>query len=103
MCVCVLFSCFFLILYDIPSQPHTDGPLYFPQVAILSLEAGLLLDVFEAPTRDRPLNEHTSRLCSVYLQPRSLLVFRDDVYLFLFSFFFRIKYSNTFTHAFTRI
>lgn len=60
--------------YD-PGQgilPHEDGPLYFPQVAIVSLGSGLVLDFLSKHSRER--------VESVLLQPRSLFIFRDDAY-----------------------
>lgn len=53
---------------------HEDGPLYISHVAILSLQSALMMEIYEKPFADK------KKLFSLYLEPRSLLVFREDVY-----------------------
>jgi len=53
-------------------MPHTDGPLYFPRVAIISMSGHT---VFEFRPR---LNEPPS--LSLLVEPRSLLIFDGDAY-----------------------
>jgi len=53
-------------------MPHKDGPLYFPKVAILSICGPAMID-FRTALKESPL-------MSVYLQPRSLLIFTDEAY-----------------------
>ena len=54
-------------------SPHSDGPLYFPQVAVLTLAGGALLDFYAASLP-------SSVVASIYLRPRSLHVVSNDVY-----------------------
>jgi len=74
-------------------MPHEDGSLYFPTVSTISLGSHTLLDFY------KPLNEmakHDSNnelssssstasfkeryMFSLLLEPRSLLILRDDMY-----------------------
>eukprot|EP01122_Echinamoeba_exundans_P016306 TRINITY_DN8229_c0_g1_i1.p1 TRINITY_DN8229_c0_g1~~TRINITY_DN8229_c0_g1_i1.p1 ORF type:complete len:307 (+),score=43.73 TRINITY_DN8229_c0_g1_i1:53-973(+) len=57
-------------------MPHKDGPLYFPRVAIVSLGSGLVMHFRKNPG-DAPQ-------FSIYLEPRSLLIFQDDCFEHLF-------------------
>ena len=63
--------------------PHTDGPCYAPAVAILSLSGPVLMRFKQ---RDMPkdasisISEHCNGYFSVLLNPRSLLVFKDEAY-----------------------
>jgi hypothetical protein len=57
-------------------MPHTDGPAYFPYVCILSLNSGTVINFWENFEKVRT-NEYLAR---VYLEPRSLLIFTDDLY-----------------------
>ena len=52
-------------------MPHTDGPAYYPQVAIVSLNSPA---VFQYWTQSR------KPCLSVYVEPRSLLVFSGRFY-----------------------
>lgn len=56
-------------------MPHTDGPVYFHQVAILSLGAPAVMRFY---WRDNSTVPETA--CSVFLPPRSLLLFADKAY-----------------------
>lgn len=57
--------------------PHKDGPLYFPRVAIVSLESDTLFD-FWNPSIDTP--ENNLPLFSLIVPRLSLLVFQDLCY-----------------------
>eukprot|EP01083_Nonionella_stella_P043137 116425_1 len=57
-------------------MPHQDGPLYSPYVSILSLASSVRIDFFQSLAESRVSNP----CISLYLQPRSLLVFRDNLY-----------------------
>ncbi|KAL6074263.1 AlkB 6 [Balamuthia mandrillaris] len=78
-------------------MPHEDGPLYCPHVAILSLRSPLLLHIYPKQTSaqlkqdqeqqqqkgevpQRHQHHHREAIASVLLEPRSLFVFREDVY-----------------------
>jgi len=53
---------------------HEDGPLYIPHVAILSLQSSVMMEIYEKPYTNK------KKLFSVYLEPRSLFIFREDIY-----------------------
>ncbi|WAR19213.1 ALKB6-like protein [Mya arenaria] len=73
-------------------MPHVDGPLYFPTVSTISLGSHTLLDFY------KPIQEHSESenmnvnsetiatafedryVSSILLQPRSLILVRDDMY-----------------------
>jgi alkylated DNA repair protein alkB family protein 6 len=71
-------------------MPHEDGSLYFPTVSTISLGSHTLLDFY------KPLNEmekidstngssasfEERYMFSLLLEPRSLLILRDDMYKF---------------------
>eukprot|EP00743_Colponemidia_sp_Colp-15_P006275 GILK01006751.1.p2 GENE.GILK01006751.1~~GILK01006751.1.p2 ORF type:complete len:316 (-),score=19.71 GILK01006751.1:1189-2136(-) len=57
-------------------MPHTDGPLYVPFVAILSLQGDTMFQFWES-VRD---SRFGSPLLSLYVRRRSLLLFSEDAY-----------------------
>ena len=59
-------------------RPHKDGPLYLNAALVLSLKTTSLIDFYI----EKPLNEQQeeSVVASVFLEPRSLLVFCGDAY-----------------------
>ncbi|KAJ1609075.1 alpha-ketoglutarate-dependent dioxygenase AlkB [Cryptosporidium canis] len=57
--------------------PHKDGPLYYPRVAIISLESDTLFD-FWSPSTD--VQENKRPLFSLIVPRLSLLVFQDSCY-----------------------
>ena len=59
---------------------HTDGPSYYPKVAILSLESSCIMTFRKRLESSLIGSEYNGDLFSVVLKPRSLLVFTDDVY-----------------------
>ncbi|CAG0893625.1 unnamed protein product [Cyprideis torosa] len=66
-----------LINEYLPGQgilPHTDGPLYFPVITTLSLGSSAVLDFYEQFEGVR------NKVGSMLLQPRSLVVFTEDLY-----------------------
>ncbi|KAF7456111.1 alpha-ketoglutarate-dependent dioxygenase alkB 6 [Cryptosporidium felis] len=58
--------------------PHKDGPLYFPRVAIVSLESDVLFDFWNPLDQEKP--HSTSPLFSLLVPRLSLLVFQDQCY-----------------------
>ncbi|MGH0127720.1 UNVERIFIED_CONTAM: hypothetical protein FKN15_034219 [Acipenser sinensis] len=66
-------------------MPHEDGPLYFPTVTTISLGSHTLLDFYRPFSKEREQEgasqtEESRFLLSLLLEPRSLLVLRDDMY-----------------------
>lgn len=55
---------------------HTDGPLYTPNVAILSLGSTCLMSFYKSA----PDASAQTPVLQVFLRPRSLIVFRDELY-----------------------
>ncbi|XP_051900309.1 alpha-ketoglutarate-dependent dioxygenase alkB homolog 6 [Pristis pectinata] len=69
-------------------MPHEDGPLYFPTVTTISLGSHTLLDFYHPIKRENekgeiafPQTEENRYILSLLLEPRSLLVLKDDMYL----------------------
>ncbi|XP_072130575.1 alpha-ketoglutarate-dependent dioxygenase alkB homolog 6 isoform X2 [Mobula birostris] len=69
-------------------MPHEDGPLYFPTVTTISLGSQALLDFYHPITRENekgeialPQTEENRYFLSLLLEPRSLLVLKDSMYL----------------------
>ncbi|ESN95950.1 hypothetical protein HELRODRAFT_86209, partial [Helobdella robusta] len=81
-----------LINEYLPGQgimPHTDGPLYYPTVCILSLASNLLIDFYRPHNHHHHLQQESiskrskmadRRVGSLYLKRRSLLIFRSEAY-----------------------
>ncbi|KAN0021752.1 hypothetical protein ACTFIU_003896 [Dictyostelium citrinum] len=70
-------------------MPHKDGPLFFPMVCILSLNSTCIMDFY------KNLKEESFE--KIFLRPRSLLIFTDEVYK---NYFHGIKesYSDIITN-----
>ncbi|CAF0733298.1 unnamed protein product [Brachionus calyciflorus] len=63
-------------------MPHEDGPMYYPTVSTISLGSHTFLDFYK-PISEGESAESTleSRyMFSILLEPRSLVVLRDDMY-----------------------
>ncbi|KAI1317794.1 Alpha-ketoglutarate-dependent dioxygenase alkB 6 [Mortierella claussenii] len=68
--------------------PHKDGPAYLPTVATISLSSHCVLEFFAIPDVSKEKDEPSDDLkrhdqepeFSLLVQPRSLLVLKDDVY-----------------------
>lgn len=60
---------------------HKDGPVYFPMVFIISLESTVMLN-FKICERDEDYVDQCpyAKSFSVIAEPRSLLIFTDDIY-----------------------
>lgn len=58
-------------------MPHTDGPLYFPVIATVSLGCNTLINFFKSNNNGEAQEK---RDFSLYLERRSLLVLKDDLY-----------------------
>ena len=63
--------------------PHLDGDLFHPVIATISLGSSALLDFYN-PIVGEHSNESTQfedrHLLSIYVEPRSLLVLKDEMY-----------------------
>ena len=59
---------------------HTDGPNYYPKVIIISLFSKCLMTFRYKLQSNEIGNQLNNDLFSVMLQPRSLLIFQDDLY-----------------------
>ncbi|TNV80062.1 hypothetical protein FGO68_gene15167 [Halteria grandinella] len=64
-------------------MPHKDGPAYHPFVCILSLNSGLILNIWETLEDSRPSTEDgiPKYKARFYLEPRSLFIFTEKHYL----------------------
>uniref|UniRef100_UPI00398E7387 alpha-ketoglutarate-dependent dioxygenase alkB homolog 6 n=1 Tax=Pristiophorus japonicus TaxID=55135 RepID=UPI00398E7387 len=69
-------------------MPHEDGPLYFPTVTTISLGSSTLLDFYHPIKKENeegevvfPQTEENRYFLSLLLEPRSLLVLQDDMYV----------------------
>ncbi|KAK3926196.1 Alpha-ketoglutarate-dependent dioxygenase alkB-like protein 6 [Frankliniella fusca] len=69
-------------------MPHTDGPLFHPVITTISLGSHTVLNFYERLDSDKvdekdsqlPSNQQRKRVMSILLEPRSLLVVKDDLY-----------------------
>lgn len=59
---------------------HTDGPSYYPKVAILSLNSSCIMTFRKRLDSAAIGTVFNGDLFSVVLRPRSLLIFSDDIY-----------------------
>jgi alkylated DNA repair protein alkB family protein 6 len=59
--------------------PHKDGPLYVPNVAILSLGSSSVME-FSVPALERREDSDECEKVRVFLPRRSLIVFSEDLY-----------------------
>ncbi|KAH7649272.1 AlkB [Cryptosporidium bovis] len=71
--------------YDINSgiMPHRDGPLYYPKVAIISLESDTVFDFWEPYIHSDLIEEESDKdkpIFSLIVPRLSLLVFQDQCY-----------------------
>ncbi|XP_043946207.1 alpha-ketoglutarate-dependent dioxygenase alkB homolog 6 [Protopterus annectens] len=69
-------------------MPHEDGPLYFPTVTTISLGSHTLLDFYHPVRRGDqeeeasiPQTEENRYFLSLLVEPRSLLILRDEMYI----------------------
>lgn len=71
-------------------MPHEDGPLYFPTVTTINLGSHTLLDFYHPISRGQQVDEEQGpalqteeqrHTLSLLLQPRSLLVLQEDLYV----------------------
>ncbi|XP_031746391.1 alpha-ketoglutarate-dependent dioxygenase alkB homolog 6 isoform X1 [Xenopus tropicalis] len=68
-------------------MPHEDGPMYYPTVTTISLGSHTLLDFYVPINKDCPEDqnqvsstEEQRHILSLLLEPRSLLVVREELY-----------------------
>jgi alkylated DNA repair protein alkB family protein 6 len=79
--------------YDVGDgiDPHADGPLFEPYVAIISLQSSALIQFLEPPAGLKATGQNSARLAAswdalgpaaatVLLQPRSLFAFSGEAY-----------------------
>jgi len=57
-------------------MPHTDGPLYYPYVVILSLGSTACFEFYQ----DYSAYKEEISLSKILVEPRSLLIFEEDAY-----------------------
>lgn len=57
-------------------MPHTDGPLYYPYVMILSLGSHCSFNFYE----DYSKYKNEEAFAKLFIEPRSLLIFTDECY-----------------------
>ncbi|KAJ6663627.1 hypothetical protein lerEdw1_009706 [Lerista edwardsae] len=71
-------------------MPHEDGPLYFPTVTTINLGSHTLLDFYHPISRGQHMDEEQGpalqteeqrHTLSLLLEPRSLLVLQEDMYV----------------------
>ncbi|KAF5277423.1 hypothetical protein FQA39_LY06236 [Lamprigera yunnana] len=53
-------------------MPHTDGPLFFPTITTISCSSHTVLEFCTSEDR--------KNVCSLLLEPRSLVILKDDMY-----------------------
>jgi len=64
-------------------MPHEDGPMYAPTVATISLGSYTLLDFYRPvidDATDANNNQEERFIFSLLLEPRSLVILKDDMY-----------------------
>lgn len=69
-------------------MPHTDGPLFYPVICTISCGSHTILRFHEkdshnendAPISSSGNNEHRKQVCQLLIEPRSLLILKDDMY-----------------------
>ena len=63
-------------------MPHLDGPMFHPTISTISLGSTTILNFYrEAGEDERESLQFADRLeTSLFVQPRSLLVLKDDMY-----------------------
>jgi alkylated DNA repair protein alkB family protein 6 len=65
-------------------MPHEDGPLYTPVVTTISLGSTALLDFYrpiEESRQDSGVSLQERYITSILLEPRSLVVLTEDLYI----------------------
>lgn len=62
-------------------MPHVDGLLYYPTVTTISLGSHTLLDFYKPlQEKEDQTNLKDRYAFSVYLEPRSLVILKDEMY-----------------------
>ncbi|XP_060524583.1 alpha-ketoglutarate-dependent dioxygenase alkB homolog 6 [Cylas formicarius] len=54
-------------------MPHTDGPLFYPIISTVSCGSHTVLEFLEN-------NDNRNKICEVLVEPRSLIVVKNDMY-----------------------
>ena len=60
-------------------MPHLDGPLFYPTISTISLGSSTLLN-FYTEDQGESLQFADRLVTSLFVEPRSLLVLKDDMY-----------------------
>ena len=58
-------------------QPHLDGPMYLPTIATINLGSHTVLNYYESDINNKNVRQ---KVFSLFLQPRSLLIQREQMY-----------------------
>ena len=63
-------------------MPHLDGPLFYPTISTISLGSSAVLNFYTEAAEDEGESlQFADRLVtSLFVEPRSLLVLKDDMY-----------------------
>ncbi len=63
-------------------MPHVDGAFYYPTVSTISLGSHTLLDFYQpvSESSEQPTSLEDRLLFSLCLEPRSLVILKDDMY-----------------------
>ena len=61
-------------------MPHLDGPTFYPTISTISLGSTTLLNFYKEVGEGESLQFADRLVTSLFVQPRSLLVLKDDMY-----------------------
>ena len=61
-------------------MPHLDGPMFHPTISTISLGSTTVIDFYSEATEDESLKFEDRLVTSLLVEPRSLLVLKDDMY-----------------------
>lgn len=59
---------------------HFDGPLFYPTISTISIGSHTVLEFYEPKSEDTEIFSPTDPVMKLLVEPRSLLVLRDDLY-----------------------
>ena len=63
-------------------MPHLDGDLFYPTISTISLGSHTVMHFYEQDLgeENNVKSLHERRVCSLFIEPRSLLVLKNDMY-----------------------
>ncbi|XP_058821445.1 alpha-ketoglutarate-dependent dioxygenase alkB homolog 6 [Topomyia yanbarensis] len=61
-------------------MPHVDGPLFYPTITTISCGSHTVLEFQEPHDRENSHPEKLLRIIKLWIEPRSLLILKDDMY-----------------------